>query len=159
MEDPMPKTYEGKLVAEGLKFGIIVSRWNSFITDRMLAGALDALVRHGAEDADIEVAYVPGTWEIPIATQKLALTKRFDAIICIGCLIRGATPHFEYLAAEVTKGIAHIGLDAQLPITYGVITVENIEQAIERAGSKAGNKGAESAVAAIEMANLLKQMG
>ena len=155
----MPKTYEGKLVAEGLKFGIIVSRWNSFITDRMLAGALDALVRHGAEDADIEVAYVPGTWEIPIATQKLALTKRFDAIICIGCLIRGATPHFEYLAAEVTKGIAHIGLDAQLPITYGVITVENIEQAIERAGSKAGNKGAESAVAAIEMANLLKQMG
>jgi 6,7-dimethyl-8-ribityllumazine synthase len=152
------KTYEGKLIAEGLRFGIIVSRWNSFITEKMLAGALDALIRHGASDEQIEVARVPGTWEIPVAAQKIANSGRFDAVICIGCLIRGSTPHFEYLAAEVTKGIAQIGLQTGLPLTYGIITVENIEQAIERAGTKAGNKGAEAAVAAIEMANLFKQM-
>lgn len=151
-------TYEGKLIAEGLTFGIVVSRWNSFITERMLAGALDTLIRHGASEERIEVARVPGTWEIPVAAQKMANSGRFHAVICIGCLIRGSTPHFDYLAAEVTKGIGAISLQTGLPLTYGVITVENIEQAIERAGSKAGNKGAEAAVAAIEMANLMKQM-
>lgn len=154
----MPKTYEGRLVADGLKFGIVISRWNSFITERMLSGALDTLVRHGVDDETIEIARVPGTWEIPFAAQKMLNTGRFDAIICVGCLIRGATPHFEYLAAEVTKGLAQIGLQAGIPVTYGVITVENLEQAIERAGSKAGNKGAEAASAAIEMANLMREI-
>lgn len=155
----MPKTYEGLLVADGLRFGIVASRWNSFITERMIAGALDALKRHGCADDNIELARVPGTWEIPVAAQKMATAGRFDAIICIGCLIRGSTPHFEYLAAEVTKGLGQIGLQSGLPVTYGITTVENIEQAIERAGSKAGNKGSEAAVAAIEMANLMKQLG
>lgn len=154
----MATIYEGRLVAEGLKFGIVVSRWNSFITERMLSGAMDALVRHGAEEASIDIARVPGTWEIPVAAQRMAKSGRYDAIICIGCLIRGSTPHFDYLAAEVTKGIAQIGLQLGLPVTYGIITVESIEQAIERAGTKAGNKGAEAAVAAIEMANLMRQM-
>ena len=154
----MPKTYEGKLIAEGLRFGIVVSRWNSFFTERMLDGALDALVRHGARDDQIEIARVPGTWEIPVVAQKMANAGRFDAVIAIGCLIRGATPHFEYLASEVTKGLAQVGLQSGLPVTYGVITVENLEQAVERAGTKAGNKGAEAAVAAIEMANLLREL-
>jgi 6,7-dimethyl-8-ribityllumazine synthase len=154
----MAKTYEGKLTAEGLRFGIVVSRWNSFITERMLEGAIDTLVRHGADDSNISVARVPGTWEIPVAAQKMANSQRFDAVICIGCLIRGATPHFDYLAGEVTKGIGGIMMKTGLPVTYGVITVENIEQAIERAGTKAGNKGAEAAMAAVEMANLLKQI-
>jgi 6,7-dimethyl-8-ribityllumazine synthase len=154
----VPQTYEGKLVVEGLKFGIVVSRWNSFLTERMLEGALDALVRHGANEADIQVARVPGTWEIPIAAQRMAKSQRYDAVICIGCLIRGATPHFDYLASEVTKGIGQIAMQTGLPVTYGVITVENIEQGIERAGTKAGNKGAEAALAAVEMANLLRQM-
>jgi 6,7-dimethyl-8-ribityllumazine synthase len=154
----MPKTYEGKLIATGLHFGIVASRWNSFFTERMLDGALDALVRHGADDSQIEVARVPGTWEIPIAAQKMANSGRFDAVVCIGCLIRGATPHFEYLAGEVTKGIGHLALQTGVPITYGIITVENLEQAIERAGTKAGNKGAEAAMAAVEMANLMKEL-
>jgi 6,7-dimethyl-8-ribityllumazine synthase len=154
----MPKTYEGRLVAEGLRFGLVASRWNSFITERMIAGALDALTRHGCAEDAIELARVPGTWEIPVIAQKMAASGRFDAVVCIGCLIRGSTPHFEYLAAEVTKGLGQIGLQTGLPVTYGIITVENIEQAIERAGSKAGNKGAEAAVAAIEMANLLRQL-
>lgn len=155
----MPKTYEGKLVAEGLRFGIVVSRWNAFFTEKMLAGALDALIRHGGSEEQIEVARVPGTWEIPIAAQKMVNAGRYDAVIAIGCLIRGATPHFDYLANEVTKGLAQISLQAGLPVTYGVITVENLEQAIERAGTKAGNKGAEAAVAAVEMANLMKAFG
>jgi 6,7-dimethyl-8-ribityllumazine synthase len=154
----MPKTYEGGLVGTGLRFAIVVSRWNSFITERMLEGALDALLRHGVEEGQIEVARVPGTWEIPFAAQKLVNANRFDAVIGIGCLIRGATPHFDYLAGEVTKGLASIGMAAGVPVTYGVITVENLEQAIERAGTKAGNKGAEAALAAIEMANLFKQL-
>ncbi len=154
----MPTTYEGKLVAEGLRFGIVVSRWNAFITERLLEGALDALVRHGVGEANITVARVPGTWEIPVAAQKMANSNRFDAVICIGCLIRGATPHFDYLAGEVTKGIGAIMMQTGLPLTYGVLTVENIEQAVERAGTKAGNKGAEAAMAAIEMANLMKQI-
>jgi len=154
----MGRVFEGKLVAEGLRFGIVVSRWNSFITERMLSGALDALARHGAADDAVEVARVPGTWEIPLVAQRMARSSRFDGVVCVGCLIRGATPHFEYLAAEVTKGLAQISLDTGVPVTYGIITVENLEQAIERAGSKAGNKGAEAAMAAIEMANLLGAM-
>jgi len=154
----MGRVFEGKLVAEGLRFGIVVSRWNSFITERMLSGALDALARHGAVDDAVEVARVPGTWEIPLVAQRMARSSRFDGVVCVGCLIRGATPHFEYLAAEVTKGLAQISLDTGVPVTYGIITVENLEQAIERAGSKAGNKGAEAAMAAIEMANLLGAM-
>ncbi len=154
----MGVTYEGRLLAEGLRFGLIVSRWNSFITERMLSGGLDALSRHGARDEDIDIVRVPGTWEIPVIAQKLARSNRYDAVVCIGCLIRGATPHFEYLAAEVTKGLAQVSLDSGLPVTYGIITVENLEQAIERAGSKAGNKGAEAATAAIEMASLLRQL-
>jgi len=154
----MGRVFEGKLVAEGLRFGIVVSRWNSFITERMLSGALDALARHGAVDDAVEVARVPGTWEIPLVAQRMARSSRFDGVVCVGCLIRGATPHFEYLAAEVTKGLAQISLDTGVPFTYGIITVENLEQAIERAGSKAGNKGAEAAMAAIEMANLLGAM-
>ncbi len=154
----MSKIIEGKLVAEGLRFGVVVSRWNSFITERMLSGATDALVRHGAKEEDVEIVRVPGTWEIPLAAQRLARSGSYDAVACVGCLIRGATPHFEYLAAEVTKGLAQIALDTGVPVTYGIITVENLEQAIERAGSKAGNKGAEAAMAAIEMANLLRQL-
>ncbi len=155
----MPRYLEGKLLGEGLRFGVVVSRWNSFITERMLSGALDALVRHGVDESKIDVARVPGTWEIAIAAQRMAKSGRYDAVVCVGCLIRGATPHFEYLAAEVTKGLAQISLETSLPVTYGVITVENLEQAIERAGSKAGNKGSEAAMAAIEMANLMKQFG
>lgn len=155
----MVRITEGKLVATGLRFGIVVSRWNSFITERMLGGALDALTRHGGDEADIEVVRVPGTWEIPVAARKLATDGRFDAIICIGCLIRGATPHFEYLAAEVTKGIGQLGMETGIPVTYGIITVENLEQAIERAGSKAGNKGSEAALAAVEMADLMRNLG
>ncbi|HXG24366.1 MAG TPA: 6,7-dimethyl-8-ribityllumazine synthase [Chthonomonadales bacterium] len=154
----MAKTYEGNLVATDLTFAIVVSRWNSFITERMLAGAMDALIRHGAAEEKIEVAYVPGTWEIPLIAQRMAKSGRFHAIICIGCLMRGSTPHFEYLANEVTKGIGQVSLQTGLPLTYGIITVENLEQAIERAGTKAGNKGAEAAVAAIEMANLMREL-
>lgn len=154
----MALIYEGTLIASGLRFGIVVSRWNDFVTERMLEGALDALKRHGAEESVVEVARVPGTWEIPIAVQRMAKTGRYDALIAIGCLIRGATPHFDYLASDVTGKLGQIALQANLPVTYGVITVENLEQAIERAGSKAGNKGAEAALAAVEMANLLRQV-
>jgi 6,7-dimethyl-8-ribityllumazine synthase len=154
----MGLTYEGKLVATGLRFGIVVSRWNSFITERMLSGALDALTRHGAESDAVDVARVPGTWEVPLIAQRMVRSGRYDAVACVGCLIRGTTPHFEYLAAEVTKGLAQVSLESGVPVTYGIITVENLEQAIERAGSKAGNKGAEAAMAAIEMANLLRGM-
>lgn len=153
----MPKYLEGKLLGEGLRIGVVVSRWNSFITERMLSGTLDALIRHGVDDSQIDIARVPGTWEIAIAAQRMAKSGRYDAVVCVGCLIRGATPHFEYLAAEVTKGLAQISLESGLPVTYGIITVENLEQAIERAGSKAGNKGSEAAMAAIEMANLMKE--
>lgn len=155
----MSKNYEGNLLAGGLKFGIVVSRWNSFITDRMLGGAVDALKRHGAAEADIDIARVPGTWEIPVIAQKMANSGAYNAVVCIGCLIRGDTPHFDYLASEVTRGIGQIARDSGIPVTYGVITVENLEQAIDRAGAKSGNKGAEAAMAAIEMANLMKELG
>lgn len=150
--------YEGKLVAEGLKFGIVVGRFNEFIANRLLEGALDALIRHGANEDDIEVAYVPGSFEIPLAAKRMAESGRFDAVICLGALIRGDTPHFDFIASEATKGIAKVGLDAELPVIYGAITADTIEQAIERAGSKAGNKGWQAAVSAIEMANLLKSL-
>lgn len=154
----MPKTFEGKLLANGLKFGIVVSRFNEFITSRLLDGALDSLSRHGAAEENIEIAWVPGTFEIPIVAQKMASGGKYDAVICLGSLIRGSTPHFDYLSAEVTKGIAQVGLSTGIPTVFGVITTDSIEQAIERAGTKAGNKGADAAGTAIEMANLLKEM-
>jgi 6,7-dimethyl-8-ribityllumazine synthase len=154
----MSKTYEGKLLAANLKFGIVVSRFNEFITSKLLEGALDALVRHGAEDGKIEIAWVPGTFEVPMTAQKMATSGKYDAVICLGAVIRGSTPHFDYIASEVAKGIAHVGLASGVPTIFGVITTDNIEQAIERAGTKAGNKGATAAEAAIEMANLLKEM-
>ncbi|MEL7564496.1 MAG: 6,7-dimethyl-8-ribityllumazine synthase [Dehalobacterium sp.] len=153
----MVKIFEGKLIGEGLKFGIVVGRFNEFITGKLLSGALDALERHGVVNDNIEVAWVPGAFEIPFAAKKMS-RKDYDAIICLGAVIRGATPHFDYVASEVAKGVAHVGLDGEKPVIFGVITADSIEQAIERAGTKAGNKGWDAAVSAIEMANLLKQM-
>jgi 6,7-dimethyl-8-ribityllumazine synthase len=152
------KTFEGMLLGDGLKFGIVVARFNDFITNKMLEGAMDALVRHGVSEDDVEVTYVPGSFEIPLVAQKLATTKHYDAIICLGAVIRGGTPHFEYVAAEVTKGIAQVGLNTGLPIAYGIITADTLEQAIERAGTKQGNEGSKAAVTAIEMANLLNSI-
>ena len=152
----MSKRFEGMLLGKGLKFGLVVPRFNDFITTRLLEGARDALLRHGVNEEDIEVAWVPGSFEVPLIAQKLAQTKRYDAVICLGAVIRGGTPHFEYIAAEVTKGIAKVNLDTGLPVIYGVITADTLEQAIERAGTKEGNKGFQAAVTAIEMANLVK---
>ncbi|MDP2972712.1 MAG: 6,7-dimethyl-8-ribityllumazine synthase [Deltaproteobacteria bacterium] len=155
----MAKIIEGKLMAKGLKFGIVLSRFNNFVSDRLLEGALDALRRSGAEEGDCSVVRVPGSFEIPLATKKMAKSGRYDALICLGCVIRGATPHFEYIATEVTKGIASITLESEVPISFGVLITDTIEQAIERAGSKVGNKGFDAAMSAIEMANLMKEMG
>lgn len=152
------KTYEGNLIAKDLKFGIVVGRFNEFISGRLLSGAIDGLVRHGVKDDDIEVAWVPGAFEIPLIAQKMAKLNKYDAIICVGAVIRGSTPHFDYVSNEMSKGIGKISLDFGLPVIFGVLTTETIEQAIERAGAKAGNKGYEAAVAAIEMANLLKML-
>jgi 6,7-dimethyl-8-ribityllumazine synthase len=149
------KTFEGMLLGEGLKFGIIVARFNDFITNKLLEGAQDTLLRHGVNEDDIEVTWVPGSFEIPLVAQRLANTKRYDAIICLGAVIRGGTPHFEYVASEVTKGIAQVGLSTGLPVIYGVITADTLEQAIERAGTKQGNEGSKAASTAIEMVNLL----
>jgi len=154
----MVTIHEGRLNAEGLKFAIIVSRFNDFISQRLLEGAIDALVRHGADPKDISVFKVPGAFEIPLMAKKLARTKAYNAIIATGAVIRGATPHFEYVASEVAKGIALVSLETEVPVAFGVLTTDNLEQAIERAGSKAGNKGADAAMAAIEMANLLKEI-
>ena len=154
----MSQRFEGVLLGKGLKFGLVVSRFNEFLTKKLLEGAEDALLRHGVSQEDIEVAWVPGSFEIPLVAKKLAETKRFDAVICLGAVVRGGTPHFEYIAAEVTKGIAKVGLDAGLPVIYGVLTADTLEQAIERAGTKMGNKGFDAAVTAIEMANLLKNI-
>lgn len=151
----MQKTIEGQLDAGGKTFGIVVSRFNGFIAERLVEGAIDALVRHGADGATIEVAKVPGAYELPLVTKKMAETGRFDALICLGAVIRGATPHFDYVSAEVSKGIATVSLDSGVPVSFGVLTTDNIEQAIERAGTKAGNKGFDAALAAIEMVNLL----
>src|SRR4030065_127340 len=155
----MAKTIEGKLRAKGLKFGIVLSRFNNFISDRLLEGALDALRRSGAEEGDCSVVRVPGSFEIPLATKKMAKSGRYDALICLGCVIRGATPHFEYIATEVTKGIASITLESEVPISFGVLITDTLEQAIERAGTKVGNKGFDAAMSAIEMANLVKEIG
>jgi 6,7-dimethyl-8-ribityllumazine synthase len=150
---------EGKLNAKGFRFTIVTSRFNSFITDRLLEGALDALKRHGAEDKQIEVYKVPGSFEIPLLAKLLAKKKTVDCVICLGTVIRGATPHFEYIASEVAKGIAQVSLEYEKPVVFGVITSENIEQAIERAGTKSGNKGYDAAMTAIEMVNLIKENG
>ncbi len=155
----MVKTLEGKLTAKGLKFGIVLSRFNNFISDRLLEGALDALRRSGADEEDCCVVRVPGAFEIPLAAKKLAKSGRYDAIICLGTVIRGATPHFNYIASEVTKGIALVSLEREIPVSFGVLITETIEQAIERAGTKVGNKGFDAAMSAIEMANLMKEMG
>lgn len=149
---------EGKLTAGNHKFGIIVGRFNEFIGGKLLDGALDALKRHEANEEEIEVAWAPGSFEIPLVAQKMANTGRFDAIICLGAVIRGATPHFDYVSAEVSKGAASVGLETGVPVIFGVLTTDSIEQAIERAGTKAGNKGFESAMAAIEMVNLLEEI-
>ncbi len=155
----MPRTYEGQLVATGYRFALVVSRFNEFITSKLLAGALDALARHGADvERDVEVAWVPGSWELPLAAMRLARSGRYDAVICLGCVMRGDTPHFEYIAAEAAKGIAQAMLETGVPITFGVLTTDNLEQAIERAGTKAGNKGADAAVSAIEMVSLMRQL-
>jgi 6,7-dimethyl-8-ribityllumazine synthase len=152
----MGKLFEGTLLGQGLKFGVVISRFNEFITNKLLAGAKDALLRHGASEEDIDIAWVPGAFEIPLVAKKLALSQNYDAIICLGAVIRGGTPHFEYIAAEVTKGIAAVGLESGLPVINGVLTTDTLEQAIERAGTKAGNKGFDAAVNAIEMANLMR---
>jgi 6,7-dimethyl-8-ribityllumazine synthase len=153
------KTYEGNLLGKGLKFGVVVSRFNEFFSSKLLEGAKDALIRHGVVESDIEVAWTPGSFEIPLIAQKMAETKKYNAVICLGAVIRGGTPHFEYIASEVTKGIAHVGLHTGVPIILGVITADTLEQAIERSGTKSGNKGFDAAVSAIEMANLIKGIG
>lgn len=152
------KTYEGKLIAQELKFGIIVARFNEFIGSKLLSGALDALNRHGVEEENIEIAWVPGAFEIPLTAKKMAKSKKYDGVICLGAVIRGSTPHFDYVSSEVSKGIANVSLDTEIPVIFGVLTTDTIEQAIERAGTKAGNKGFDAAVTAIEMANLFKQI-
>ena len=149
---------EGGLNAKGLKFGIVVSRFNDFITSRLVEGALDALIRHGAVEKDIKVVKVPGAFEIPMAAKKMAAAKEYDAILCLGAVIRGATPHFNYVAGEAAKGVGSLALESSIPVLFGVLTTDNLEQAIERAGSKSGNKGWETALAAIEMVNLYKKI-
>jgi len=154
----MPNIYEGNISAEGKKFALVVSRFNDFISDRLLSGALDALDRHGARDEDIDIAKVPGAFEIPLMAKKMADKGKYDAVICLGAVIRGSTPHFEYVSAEVTKGVAMVGLESSLPVIFGVVTTDTLEQAVERAGTKAGNKGWSAAVAAMEMANLVESV-
>jgi 6,7-dimethyl-8-ribityllumazine synthase len=152
----MPKIIEANLLAEGKKFGLVVSRFNDFITEKLFKGALDGLLRSGARDEDIEVVKVPGAFEIPLMAKKMAATDRYHAIICLGAVIRGATPHFDYVSAEVSKGIAVVSLESEVPVIFGIVTTDTIEQAIERAGTKAGNKGWNAAITAIEMANLIE---
>lgn len=152
----MGKIYEGNLIGKGLRVGVVVSRFNEFISSKLLSGALDGLIRHGVDEEGIEVAWVPGAFEIPLMANKMTGSGKYDCVICLGAVIRGATPHFEYVSSEVAKGIAKVGLDSGIPVIFGVLTTDSIEQAIERAGTKAGNKGYEAAVTGIEMANLLK---
>jgi len=155
----MVKSIEGKLKAEGLRIAIVVSRFNDFISRRLIDGAIDALLRHGADEKNIDIFRVPGSFEIPLVAKKVANTKKYDAVICLGAVIRGATPHFEYISAEVAKGIAQVSLESEMPVAFGILTTDNIEQAIERAGTKSGNKGWDAALSAIEMANILKEIG
>jgi len=152
----MPKIHEANLLAEGKKFALVVSRFNDFITDRLLGGAVDALKRSGAKDEDIEVVKVPGAFEIPLIAKKMAATGKYSAVICLGAVIRGATPHFEYVSAEVSKGIAAVSIETEIPVIFGIVTTDTIEQAIERAGTKSGNKGWSAAMTAVEMANLVE---
>jgi len=153
----MANVFEGKLIGDNQRFGIIVSRFNEFITNKLLSGCLDTLIRHGVDRDNIDIAWVPGAFEMPLAAQKM-VQRDYDAVICLGAVIRGATPHFEYVSAEVTKGIAQVGLNTGVPVIYGVITADTIEQAIERAGTKAGNKGSDAAITAIEMVNLFQEL-
>ncbi|MBU1171691.1 MAG: 6,7-dimethyl-8-ribityllumazine synthase [Proteobacteria bacterium] len=151
----MPNIIEASLNAQGKKFAIVVSRFNDFITDRLTGGAVDALVRSGAADTNIDIIKVPGAFEIPLLAKKAAVSNKYDAVICLGAVIRGATPHFDYVCSEVTKGVAMVSMESSIPVIYGVVTTDTIEQAIERAGTKAGNKGWDAAISAIEMANLM----
>lgn len=152
------KLYEGKLVSKDIKIGIVAARFNEFITSKLLGGAIDALTRHNVKEEDIEVAWVPGAFEIPLIASKMAKSNKYDAIICLGAVIRGNTSHYDYVCSEVSKGIAHVSLNSDIPVMFGVVTTENIEQAIERAGTKAGNKGFDCAVGAIEMVNLIREI-
>lgn len=154
----MPQRIVGQLVVSKQRFAIVASRFNEFIVSRLVGGAVDTLVRHGAEESDITEVWVPGSWEIPVAAKALAESGKYDAVICLGCVMRGDTPHFEYIAAEAAKGIAHVSLETGVPVVFGVLTTDTLDQAIERAGTKAGNKGADAAMSAIEMANLLPQL-
>lgn len=152
------KVLEGKLTAQGLKFGIVAARFNEFITSKLVSGCEDCLLRHGAAGEDITLAWVPGAYEIPMACKKMTESGKYDAVIALGCVIRGATPHFDYVCAEASKGIAQVSMQTGVPVAFGVLTTENIQQAVERAGTKAGNKGVDCAMAAIEMVNLFKEM-
>lgn len=151
------KILEGNLVADGAKIGIVAARFNEFIVSKLVGGSLDALKRHGVEEDNIDVAWVPGAFEIPLVAKKMAVSKKYDAVICLGAVIKGATPHFDYVCSEVSKGVATVSLNSDIPVIFGVVTTDTIEQAIERAGTKAGNKGYDAAVTAIEMVNLLKE--
>ena len=151
-------TYEGNLIAQGLKFGIVIGRFNEFIGSKLLGGALDGLKRHGVQEENIEISWVPGAFEIPLVAKKMATLNKYDAVICLGAVIKGSTPHFDYVCAEVSKGVASVSLETGIPVIFGVLTTDSIEQAIERAGTKSGNKGYDAAVTAIEMANLLKNI-
>jgi len=155
----MTRTTQGLMDASGKKFGLIASRFNEFITSKLIGGAVDELVRHGAREEDIEVVWVPGAFEIPVMARRLARKKGYDGLVCLGCVIRGDTPHFDYIAAEVSKGIAAVGLESEIPVVFGVLTTDTLEQSIERAGAKGGNKGSEAARAAIEMVSLFGQVG
>ncbi|MBU4342628.1 MAG: 6,7-dimethyl-8-ribityllumazine synthase [Candidatus Omnitrophica bacterium] len=154
----MVKTIQGQLIAKGKKFGIIASRFNDFITNRLLEGCLDTLLRHGAKENEVQVVWVPGSFEIPVIAHRMAKSKKYDAIICLGTVIRGSTPHFDYIASEAAKGVAHVSFSTGIPAIFGIITADSIDQAIERAGTKDGNKGRDAAVSAIEMANLVEEI-
>jgi 6,7-dimethyl-8-ribityllumazine synthase len=154
----MSRVFEGKLSAEGLRFAVVVSRFNSFITERLLSGAMDALKRHGAAEDAVDIVKVPGSWEVPLAAAEMARQHRYDAVICLSAVIRGETPHFDYIAAEAAKGVAHAALDTGVPVAFGVLTTNTLEQAIDRAGAKGGNKGFDAAMTAIEMASLMRAL-
>jgi len=153
----MVKTIQGQLIAKGRKFGIVASRFNDFITNRLLEGCTDTLLRHGAKENDVEVVWVPGAFEIPLIAQRMAKSKKYDTVVCLGTVIRGSTPHFDYIASEVAKGVAHVSFSTGVPTIFGIITADSIDQAIERAGTKEGNKGRDAALSAIEMANLVDE--
>jgi len=155
----MPRTYEGMLDAKGFRFGLVVSRFNDLLTGQLVEGALDCLTRHGAREEDLTIVKVPGAWEVPLVAERLAVSGKVDAVVALGVLIRGATPHFDYLAAETAKGLAHVGLSSGVPVSFGVLTCDSLEQALERSGSKAGNKGWQAAQSAIEMVQLYRRLG